>query len=139
MVREKRIKTQRLNNPTSGNWAGWSMMLEPDDSPLRKTAAASMIATMVAVLAIAGMITQTGGDAVGAITLQDQAIYDISTIAYNRCDPETNPFIESPIQRLNCCTGQCFTPCVSSGIQDCLQICKTVCQGTPLYRAGGSA
>lgn len=97
-----------------------------------------LIAASVAILAIAGLIIVPGTSYSGAITLQDQAGYEIALQAFNRCDPNANPFIESDRAREACCSQSCFSPCLTSGIEDCDTTCKTVCLDKPAYRAGGS-
>lgn len=96
-----------------------------------------LIAASVAILAIAGLIIAPGSRYSGAITLQDQAGYEIAMQAYNRCSPESNPFIDGERAQSNCCSQACFSPCLTSGIEDCDATCKTVCMGKPIYRAGG--
>lgn len=99
---------------------------------------AILIATVVSIVAIAGLVTTTRPSTAGALSLQDQAAYEIGLMAYDTCNPDVNHVITSDVDWNACCTSQCFTPCLKSGIQDCLETCKTICSERPVYRAGGS-
>lgn len=94
-----------------------------------------LIAASVAILSIAGLVAVPGTNYSGAITLQDQAGYEIAMQAYNRCDPSYNPFIEDDKSREICCNQACFPSCLTSGIPECSESCKLLCMGKPIYKA----
>lgn len=94
------------------------------------------ILAVVTAVAVVGLIMPTGTSIVGALTLQEQAGYEIAMTAYNQCSPELNPFVDSDQARENCCSQACLTPCLTSGIQDCASVCRRVCMGKPIYQGG---
>lgn len=92
----------------------------------------------IALIGVGSLLIAGKGQVSGAITMPDQALYEMGLSAYDKCDPQINPFVENPRQRAGCCAQTCFAPCISSGIPDCDQGCKIVCLGRPIYSPGGT-